>query len=97
LVKLLFGFCLAAFDNAKIMLVANNRRLREAKSPAYSKAKARTNLLTIGPTVCPISIVVARNPIEEPTKPEGASSHIRGEVDEITIAKPKPLAYCNKQ
>jgi hypothetical protein len=80
---------LPVFDNAKIMLVANSGRLKEAKSPVYLKAEARINPLTIGPMVCPMSIVVAKNPIDEPTKPEGASSLIMGEVDEITIASPK--------
>ena len=86
----IFTCALPVFDNAKIKLATNSRRLKEAKSPVYSKDEARTNPLTIGPTVCPMSIVVTRNPIDEPTRPEGTNSLISGEVDEITIAKPKP-------
>jgi len=65
-------------------------RLREVKSPVYPNAVASIIPLTIGPSVCPISIVVARNPREEPISPAGANSLVSGEVEEITIAKPKP-------
>ena len=61
-----------------------------ANNPVYWKAEARTNPLTIGPSVCPTSIMVLRKPIDEPTNPAGASSLMSGEVEEITMAKPKP-------
>ena len=46
--------------------------------------------LIMGPSVCPMSIVVFRKPMEVPINLGGASSHIRGEVDEMTRAKPMP-------
>ena len=46
--------------------------------------------LIIRPRVCPMSIMVLRKPIEVPIKLGGASSHIRGDVEEMTITKPTP-------
>ena len=62
----------------------------EEKSPLYCKIDARMTPLIIGPTVCPISIIVLKNPIDVPTRLIGVKSHIKGAVEEITIAKPKP-------
>ena len=53
-------------------------------------ANAPITPLNMGPSVCPTSIIVLKKPIEAPTKPDGTSSHISGEVDEVTNAKPKP-------
>ena len=46
--------------------------------------------LITGPTLWPMSMVVARNPSEEPIRVDGTCSQIRGDVDEITIANPSP-------
>lgn len=46
--------------------------------------------LIMGPSVCPISIVVLRKPMDVPIRLVGVSSHIRGVVDDMTRAKPMP-------
>jgi hypothetical protein len=81
---------LAVLEKKKITLEVMSSRLSEAKSPAYWNADASMTPLMMGPSVCPVSIMVAKKPKEEPTKPVGASSVIRGEVEEITMAKPRP-------
>jgi hypothetical protein len=80
----------AFLDSANTALDETRRMLREVKSPIYPNALASMNPLIIGPSVCPISIVVARKPIEAPTSLGGASSLVKGDVDEITIANPNP-------
>jgi len=52
--------------------------------------------MTIGPSVCPTSIIVARNPIEAPTKEGGTKSAIKGEVEESTAANATPYPTFNK-
>ncbi len=64
----------------------------EAKSPRYRRLVAKINPLIIGPSVWPMSMVVARNPMEAPTRVAGAMSHIMGEVEERTVAKETPYA-----
>ena len=44
----------------------------------------------MGPRVCPMSMVVDRNPIEAPTKVAGTKSQTKGEVDESTVANEAP-------
>ena len=51
---------------------------------------ARIIPLIIGPSVCPTSIIVLRKPKDVPTKFEGATSAVRGDVEEITNANPIP-------
>ncbi len=83
---------LAVFDRAKTMPDTNKTKLRDANSPMYCKLAARITPLTIGPSVCPTSIMVLRNPIDAPIKLEGTISLISGDVEEITAAKPIPYA-----
>ena len=83
-------FGLAVLDSAYMAPEASNRTLREANNPLYWNTEAKTKPLKIGPSVWPTSIIVLRNPIDEPTKPSGASSLMRGEVEEMTMAKPNP-------
>jgi hypothetical protein len=65
-------------------------RASEGKTPAYCRLVASMKPLAIGPIVCPTSIVDARNPIDVPTTSLGTSSLIKGEVEAVTVAKPKP-------
>ena len=46
--------------------------------------------LIIGPSVCPISIIMPSKPKEVPSKFEVTISHAKGDVDEITAEKPIP-------
>ena len=64
--------------------------------PMYRRLDAKITPLTMGPSVCPMSIVVERNPIEAPTKVAGTKSQTKGEVDESTAAKETPYATANK-
>ena len=44
--------------------------------------------LIMGPSVCPMSRVVFKKPIDVPSRLGGVSSHISGDVEEITMVKP---------
>ena len=74
----------------KTALDNTRRRLNEENIPKYCRLVPSINPLTIGPRVCPTSIIVLRKPMDVPTRCLGASSLISGDVDEITIAKPRP-------
>ncbi len=65
-------------------------KLRERNMPKYRRLVAKITPLTIGPSVCPTSIMVDKNPIEAPTKAAGTKSQTIGEVDESTVAKETP-------
>ena len=80
----------AVFDRAKTTPDTIKMRLRETNSPTYRKLVDRITPLTIGPSVCPVSIMVLRKPIDAPIKLGGAISLISGDVEEITAAKPMP-------
>lgn len=67
----------------------------ERNSPTYPRLVPKINPPTIGPIVCPISIIVSRKPVEVPTNWLGTSSVIRGHVDAVTVAKPNP--YINER
>ena len=67
-----------------------NSTVSDKKSPLYCRTDARITPLTMGPRTCPISIIVLKKPIDVPTKLFGVNSIIKGAVEEITIAKPKP-------
>ena len=67
-----------------------SNRVSDMNSPLYCRIEARITPLIMGPRTCPTSIMVFKKPIEVPTKFWGVSSHIKGAVEEITMAKPKP-------
>jgi len=69
---------------------STRRRLNEERIPTYCRLVANINQLMTGPRVCPTSLIVLRKPIEAPTRLAGDSSLIRGDVEEITIAKLSP-------
>ena len=64
--------------------------VNDENSPLYAKTVDKIIPLAMGPTACPISIIVLKKPIDVPTRLLGVKSHIKGAVEEITIAKPKP-------
>ena len=67
-----------------------NTTVNDVNSPLYCKNDARIMPLMMGPRTCPTSIMVLKKPIDVPTKLGGVRSHIKGAVEEITMAKPKP-------
>lgn len=74
----------------KIMLVASSRALREMKISGYCRAVAGMYCVIVGPRYCPTSIIMARKPKDAPIRAGGTTSHINGEVDDITMANPSP-------
>ena len=83
------SFC-AFFENRKTTIEIASRKLRKRNIPAYRRLVAKITPLTIGPSVCPMSIVVDRNPIEAPTSEAGTKSQTQGEVEESTVANETP-------
>jgi len=83
------SFC-AFFESRKTTIEIASRKLRKRNIPAYRRLVAKITLLTIGPSVCPMSIVVDRNPIDAPTSEAGTKSQTQGEVEERTVANETP-------
>jgi len=84
-----FSFC-AFIENRKTTIAITSRKLRKRNIPAYRRLVAKITPLTIGPSVCPMSIVVDRNPIDAPTSEAGTKSQTQGEVEERTVANETP-------
>ena len=86
-------FCfvvLAMPEMKKTPAETTSSTVNDVNSPLYCKTVARITPLIMGPIACPISIMVLKKPIDVPTRLLGVNSHIRGAVEEITMAKPKP-------
>ena len=64
--------------------------LRERKTPTYCRLVASIKPLIMGPSVCPTSIMVSRNPMDVPTSSLGVNSLIKAGVEDVTVAKPNP-------
>lgn len=77
-------------DRANAAQQRSSTVANERKTPVWWRLDAKTKPVTPPPIVCPMSIVVSRNPIEVPTSSFGARSHISGEVEAVTVANPKP-------
>ena len=84
----MFFGCL--FESRKTTIEIARSKLRKRNIPAYRRLVAKITPLTMGPSVCPMSIVVERNPIEAPTKVAGTKSQTQGEVEERTVANETP-------
>ena len=78
------------FETKKITIEIAKSKLRKRNIPEYRRLVAKITPLTMGPSVCPISIVVERNPIEAPTSVGGTKSQTQGEVEERTVANETP-------
>ena len=70
------------FESRKTTIEIAIRKLRKRNITSYHRLVEKITPLTIGPSVCPISIVVDRNPIEAPTSEAGTKSQTKGEIEE---------------
>jgi len=64
--------------------------LIERKTPVYCRFVASIKPLTMGPIVCPTSIIVSRKPMDVLTSSLGVSSLIKAGVEAAAVAKPNP-------
>lgn len=88
--SLIFKLVLATPNKAKIMQENSSTKASEGKTPIYCRFVASMNPLIMGPSVCPTSIIIERNPMDVPTNSFGASSVIKAGVEAVTVAKPNP-------
>jgi len=88
---------LAVPDKMKIVQENSIMRLSEGNSAVYCRLVAVINPHIMGPSVCPISIIVARKPMDAPTNSLGTSLLTKAGVKAVTVAKPKPYTAENKR
>jgi hypothetical protein len=60
-------------DREKSRQAKSRTMVGDRNSPTYPRFVPKINPLIMGPTVCPISIIVSRKPVEAPTNRLGAA------------------------
>jgi len=77
---------------ARVKRAAKTRRTpaRSQKPPTYPTDVATTYPVTMGPSACPMSMIVPRKPIADPEAELFEMSETKAVVEDVAVEKPKP-------